>query len=57
MLLAYDDKNNELVKAETADRLPNVVEFTKMAKAIDNINVSSELSVEDWSNFTDFMKE
>jgi len=46
-LSACDDKNNELVKSETAEKLPNVIEFTKMAKAIDNLNVSSKLSVED----------
>lgn len=44
---ACDDKNNELVTAETAKELPNVVEFTKMAEAIDNLNVSSKTSVED----------
>lgn len=44
---ACDDKNNELVTAETAKELPNVVEFTKMAEAIDNLNVSSKTPVED----------
>lgn len=43
---ACEDKNDELVTAETAKKLPNVVEFTKMAEAIDNLNVSSKTSVE-----------
>lgn len=47
MFSSCDDKNNELVTAETAKELPNVVEFTKMAEAIDNLNVSSKTSVED----------
>lgn len=44
---ACEDKNDALVTAETAKKLPNVVEFTKMAEAIDNLNVSSKTSVED----------
>jgi hypothetical protein len=52
MILAFcscskEAENNENVTTESIEKTPNLQEFSKISKAIDNINVKSKISIEE----------
>lgn len=52
MILAFcscskEAENNENVTAKSIEKTPNLQEFSKISKAIDNINVKSKISIEE----------